>query len=78
MSKQTSHLSESDWSSSKSLLKQMPRDLQSLQLRILQHENQIIKEKKERDSHLAILEEELRMIKKRDDYIRKYKKKSTF
>ena len=56
----------------------MPRDLQSLQLRILQHENQIIKEKKERDSHLAILEEELRMIKKRDDYIRKYKKKSTF
>jgi len=52
----------------------MARDLQSLQLRQLQHENQIIEEKKKRDSHLAILEEELKLVKERDEYIRKHKK----
>jgi len=76
MSKHTSNLSECDLSSTKSRLKQMAQDIQSLTLRQIQHENQIIKEKKERDSHLAILEEELKLVKERDGYIRKQKKKS--
>jgi len=74
MSKHTTHLSESDLSSTKILLKEMAQDLLSLQLRQLQHKNQIIEEKKERDSQFAILEEELRMITGRDYYVRKYKK----
>jgi len=74
MSKHTSNLSECDLSSTKSRLKQMAQDIQSLTLRQIQHENQIIKEKKERDSHLAILEEELKLVKERDGYIRKQKK----
>ena len=49
LSKHTTHLSESDLSSTKTLLKQMDQDLQSLQLRQLQHENQIIKEKKKKE-----------------------------
>jgi len=52
----------------------MAQDLQSLQPRQLQHENQINGEKKERNSHLAILEEELRMIKERNNYIVKTKR----
>jgi len=74
MSKHTSNLSENDLSSRKHLLKQMARDLQSLQLRELQYENQIIEEKKERDSHLGILKEELKVVKERDEYIKNHKK----
>jgi len=65
MSKQTSNLSESDLSSTKSLLKQMAREIQSLTLRQLQYENQAMEEKKERDSHLAILEEDLKLLRKK-------------
>jgi len=74
MSKHIAHLSESDLSFSKSLLKLMVQDLQSFQLRQLQHEKQIIEEKKKRDYHLEILEEEFRIIKERRYYIVKIKK----
>jgi len=40
----------------------------------LQHEAQIIEDKKERDAHLAILEEELKIVKVKDEYIRNLKK----
>jgi len=74
MSKHTSNLSESDLSSTKSLLKQMARDIQSFTIRQLQHENPFFGEKKEKDSHLAILEEKLKLVKERDEYIRNHKK----
>jgi len=59
--------SESDRNSIKSLLKQLAKDFQSLSHRQLQHEVQIIEDKKERDAHLAILEEELKIVKEKDD-----------
>jgi len=49
----------------------MARDIQSLTLRQLQHENQVIEENKERDSHLV--EEELKLVKEREEYIRNHK-----
>ena len=66
--------SESDRKSIKSLMKQLARDFQSLSLRQLQHEVQILEDKKERDVHLAILEEELKIVREKDEYIRKLKK----
>jgi len=68
--------SETDRKSKKSLLKQLARDFQSLSLRQLQHAVQIIEDKKERDAHLAILEEELKIVKEKDEYIRKTKRSS--
>ena len=56
MSSHSSCPSESDRKSIKSLLKQLAKDFQSLSHRQLQHESQIIEDKKERDAHLAILE----------------------
>jgi len=41
----------------------MDKDLQSLQ--------QVIEEKKERDYHLEIIEEKLKLVKEIDEYIRK-------
>ena len=63
MSKHTFNISESDMRSIKSLFKQMDKDLQSLQ--------QVIEEKKERDYHLEIIEEKLKLVKEIDEYIRK-------
>jgi len=39
----------------------------------LQNEAQIIDDKIERDAHLAILEEELKIVKEKDEYIRNLK-----
>jgi len=58
MSTYSSSHNESDRKSTKSLLKQLARDFQSLSLRQLQHEAQILEDKKQREVHLAILEEE--------------------
>jgi len=58
--------SESDRKSTKSLLKQLAKDFQSLSLRQLQHEAQILEDKKERDAHLAILEEKLKIDREKD------------
>jgi len=44
----------------------------------LQDETQILEDKKERDVHLAILEEELKIVREKDEYIRKFKKIFTF
>jgi len=46
MSTRSSSHSESDRKSTKSLLKQLARDFQSLSLRQLQHEAQILEDKK--------------------------------
>ena len=74
MSSHSSSPSESDRKSIKSLLKQLAKDFQSLSHRQLQHEAQIIEDKKERDAHLAMLEEELKIVKEKDEYIRNLKK----
>jgi len=47
-------------------LKQLARDFQSLPLRQLQHETQNLEDKKERYAHLAILEEELKIVREKD------------
>jgi len=65
MSTHSSSHSESDENSTKTLLKQLARDFQSLLLKQLQHEAQVLEEKKERDAHLAILEEELKIVRER-------------
>ena len=53
----------------------MARDFQSLSLRQLQPEAQVLEEKKERDVHLAILKEELKIVREKNEYIKKLKKK---
>jgi len=57
-------------------LKQISKDLQSLQLWRLQDERRRGEGKHEKDSHLAVLEEELRMLKEKDDIINQKFKKS--
>jgi len=52
----------------------LARDFQSLSLRQLQHEAQVFEEKKERDVHIAILEQELKIVREKDEYIKKLKK----
>jgi len=47
-------------------LKQIPQDLQSLQLWRQQDELQREKERIERETHLDVLEEELRLLRKKD------------
>jgi len=74
MSTHSSSHSESDRKSTKSLLKQLARDFQSLSQRQLQHEAHILEDKKERDAHLAILEEEFKIVMEKDEYIRNLKK----
>jgi len=74
MSTHSSSHSESNRKFTKSLLKQLARDFQSLSLRQLQHEAQNLEEKKERDAHLGILEEELKIVREKDECIRKLKK----
>jgi len=72
MSSHSSSPSESDRKSIKSLLKQLARDFQSLSYRQLQHEAQL----KERDAHFSKLEEELKVVKEKDEYIKKIKRSS--
>ena len=76
MSSHSSSPSESDRKSIKSLLKQLAKDFQSLSHRQIQHEAQILEDKKEMDAHLAILEEELKVVKEKDEYIKKIKRSS--
>jgi len=74
MTSHSSSSSENDRKSIKSLLKQLARDFQSLSHRQLQHEAQILEDKRERDPHLALLEEELKVVKEKDEYINKIKR----
>jgi len=69
MSKHSSHHSGSDSRFSKYLLKQISKDLQSLQLWKIQDERQREQKQSERESHLAISNEELRLLKEKDDII---------
>jgi len=78
MSKHSSHHSGNNSSSSKNLFKQISKDLQSLQLWRLQEEKRRDEEKHEIYSHLAVLEEELRMLKEKYDMINEKFKKSHF
>jgi len=64
MSSPSHHSSESDRESIKSLLKQLAQDFLSLSYRQLQYETQL----KERDEHFALMKEELKVIKERDEY----------
>jgi len=64
MSSHSHHSSENDRMSIKSLLKQLAQNFQSLSHRQLQHEVQL----KERDAHFALMKEELKMVKERDEY----------
>jgi len=59
MSRRSSHYSGSDSSSCKNLLKQISKDLQSFQLWRIQEERQREEKGRERESHLAVLEEVL-------------------
>jgi len=72
MSSHSSSPNESDRKSTKSFLKQLSRDFQSLSYRQLQHKAQL----KERDAHFAKLEEELKLVKEKDEYTKKIKKSS--
>jgi len=76
MSSHSSSPSESDRKSIKTLLKMLAKDFQSLSHRQMQHELQIIEDKKENDAHLAILEEELKVVKEKDEYLKKIKRSS--
>jgi len=64
MSSHSHHSSENDRESIKSLLKQLAQDFQSLSYRQMQHEAQL----KERDARFALMQEELKMVKERDEY----------
>jgi len=64
MSSHSHYSSENDRESIKSLLKQLAQDFQSLLYRQYQYEAQL----KERDAHFALIEEELKMVKERDEY----------
>jgi len=69
MSSHSSSPNESDRKSTKSLLKKLARDFQALSYQQLQHEAQL----KERDVHFAKIEEELRLVKEKDEYATKIK-----
>jgi len=58
--------SESDRKYIKYILKQLAKDFHSL-YRQLQHEAQIKEDKNERDDHFAILEEDLKVVKEKDE-----------
>jgi len=69
MSRHSFHHSGNDSSSPIIFLKQISQDLQSLQLRrqqdVLPKENERI----ERETHIVVLQEELRMLRDKDDFL---------
>jgi len=64
MSSHAHHSSENDRESIKFLLKQLAQDFQSFSSRQLQYEAQL----KESDTHFALMQEELKMVKERNEY----------
>jgi len=69
MSSRSCSSHESDRESTKFLLKQLARDFQSLSYRQLRHEAQL----KERNAHFSKLEEELKLVKEKNEYTKKIK-----
>jgi len=66
MSSHSHHASENDRESIKSLLKQLAQDFQSFSYRQLQHEAQL----KESNTQFALLREDLKTVRERDEYIK--------
>jgi len=66
MSSHSHHASENERESIKSLSKKLAQEFQSFSYRQLQHEAQL----KERDTQFALLQEKLKTVKERDEYIK--------
>jgi len=64
MSSHSRHSNESKGTSIKSLLKKLAYDVQALSYRQLQHEIQL----KERDAQFALIQDEWKMVKERNEY----------
>jgi len=69
MSSHSCHSNESEGKSIKYLLKKIAQDVQALSYRELQHETQL----KERDAQFALVQDEWKMVKERDDYTKSKK-----
>jgi len=69
MSSHSRHSNESEGKSIKSLLKKIAQDVQALSYRQLQLETQL----KERDAQFALVQDEWKMVKERDDYTKSKK-----
>ena len=69
MSSHSRHSNESEGESVKSLLKKIAQDVQALSNRQLQHETLL----KERDAQFALVQDEWKMVKERDDYTKSKK-----
>jgi len=63
------HSNESEGESIKSLSKKLVQDFQALSYRQMQHETLL----KERDTQFALIQDELKMVKERDDYTKSKK-----
>jgi len=69
MSSHSRHSNESEGKSIKSLLEKIAQDIQALSYRQLQHETQL----KERDAQFALIQDEWKMVKERDEYTKSKK-----
>jgi len=69
MSSHSRNSNESEGASIKSLVKKIAQDVQALSYRQLQHEAQL----KERDAQFALMQDELKMVKERDEYTKSKK-----
>jgi len=69
MSSHSCHSNESEGKSIKSLLEKIAQDVQALSYRQLQHETQL----KERDAQFALIQDEWKMFKERDEYTKSKK-----
>ena len=73
MSSHSRHSNESEGKSIKSLLEKIAQDIQALSYRQLQHETQL----KERDAQFALIQDEWKMVKERDEYTNSKKSSHT-
>jgi len=69
MSSHSRNSSESEGTSMKSLLEKIAQDVQALSYRQLQHEAQL----KERDAQISLMQDELKVVKERDEYTKSKK-----
>ena len=69
MSSQSRNSNESEGTSIKSLLEKIAQDVQTLSYRQQQHEVQL----KERDAQFALIQDEWKVVKERDEYAKSKK-----
>jgi len=69
MSSQSRNSNESEGTSIKSLVEKIAQDVQALSYRQLQHESQL----KERDAQFALMQDELKVVKERNEYTKSKK-----